>query len=98
VLLSQVGGVGIPSVAYLDEVSTWERTLGNIPANLTLSGSLNASLSSQADLNLMALTPVFGGQALDIIFVRRIAKLLRRSHPWPPSRRAPCEPDRASFR
>src|SRR6516165_10923751 len=35
-----------------------ERTLGNLPANLTLSGSLTANLSAQADLQLMALTYV----------------------------------------
>jgi hypothetical protein len=45
-----------------------ERTLGNIPVNLTLSANLNASVSSQADLGFMVLsyvlpTPVLGGQA-----------------------------------
>jgi hypothetical protein len=44
-----------------------ERTLGNIPVNLTLSANLNASVSSQADLGFMVLsyvlpTPVLGGQ------------------------------------
>ena len=45
-----------------------ERTLGNIPVNLSLSANLNASVSSRADLDfLMATyvfkTPVLGGQA-----------------------------------
>ena len=45
-----------------------ERTLGNIPVNVNLSANSIANLSSQADLNLMALTyvmptPVLGGQA-----------------------------------
>jgi hypothetical protein len=45
-----------------------ERTLGNIPINLSLSANLNANVTSQADLGFMALsyvlpTPVLGGQA-----------------------------------
>jgi hypothetical protein len=45
-----------------------ERTLGNIPINLTLSANLNASVSSRADFDFFALsyafqTPVFGGRA-----------------------------------
>jgi hypothetical protein len=45
-----------------------ERTLGNIPVNLSLSANLNANLSSRADLDFFALsyafkTPILGGQA-----------------------------------
>ena len=45
-----------------------ERDLGHIPVNLNLSANLTASLSAQADLNLMMLTytpktTILGGQA-----------------------------------
>src|SRR6516162_1332487 len=45
-----------------------ERTLNNIPVNLSLSASLNATLSARADLDLLMATyvfktPVLGGQA-----------------------------------
>ena len=45
-----------------------ERTLGDIPANLSLSANLNASMISRADFDFLTLsyvfkTPVLGGQA-----------------------------------
>jgi hypothetical protein len=45
-----------------------ERTLGNIPVNLSLTANLNASVSSRADLDFVMATyvfktPVLGGQA-----------------------------------
>ena len=68
-------GWSLSNIAYQTSVSAGgnvaiarERTLGNIPVNLSVSANLNASVSSRADFDFLALTyvfksPILGGQA-----------------------------------